>query len=197
MDLKTNNLTRTEPNDLSGEVKKSLRNIQTKTPETIAIKSEAVGQLHLIEPTRQQLMTIFEHLQTIGAEEAMLTDSKQINRSILSKWFQQLVLRNDSFPHDLPIKFVLSEFFEAIWQGRVQRDGNNLSTHIKAFRIWIGGYEQTIRSKYYHRQNPSNRKKELPEFTAEYDESSTGERKKTLKRMYGDNIPDHLKKYAE
>lgn len=172
-----------------------MENFQTKTPDTIVRKADATGKLHLIEPTRQQLMVIFEHLQAIGAEEALLTDSKAINRAILSKWFQQLVIRNDLFPHDLPVRFVLAEFFEAIWQGRVERKGNNLAAHLKAFRIWIGGYEQSIRRRYFHQTHPAERQKALPEFSDAPDERA--DPKQTLQRMYKGDIPENLRKYAE
>lgn len=171
----------------------------SETPQHVAKKGEAVGQLHLIKGTRDQLVEVYNHFHSIGADNQVLTDSKKQNQMILQKWFQTLVMQNRRFPHDLPIDYVLREFFDAILQKQVELKGFNLLAHMTAFHEWIDNFEHSLRSKWFHQQNPQDRPKQITDkgtFDEVQKEQSAQQVSDSIKNMYGDDVPESLQKFV-
>lgn len=189
-----------EPTGFSELVSRQLTSSQKETARTIQKKSEASGQRHLIEPSRQQLQILINHFHSIGADRQLLSDDAEKNRALFVKWFQTLVIRNDRFPTDLPVVFVLEEFFEAILQRKVPLKGYNLLTHTSAFHEWIGNFEHQLKATFWHRQHPATRPKALPEtgsFSEAAQQQSAEQRKKNMEKLYKGKIPEGLKKYLD
>lgn len=182
------------------ELKNSLNDVFEPAPKTIKLRSEAKGVYHAIHPDKNQKLLLFNHFQTIGADTHLISDSKERNAQILHKWFKALVVTNNRFPSDLPVNYVLDEFFEAILHRRVVLKGFNLAAHMEAFHKWIEEYERKIRAKHWHNMNPEARPKELAANATISDEEaaiSDAERVKQLKKMYGDNPPPSIQKWID
>lgn len=188
-----------EPTDLSTAVKSSLKGFQNETPKTIETKEEAHGQLHLIQAKRSQMKTIYNHIHSIGADKQLLSEKKERNQMLFNKWFQTLVVQNSRFPTDIPVEFVLEEFFDAILQQKVEVKGFNLLAHMSAFHEYLDDYEHELRGKWWRHQNPDQRPNALPErgtVDEAEQQQSDEQRAKMLKRMYGaENVPEHLQKF--
>lgn len=115
---------------------------------------------------------------------------------VLHKWFKTLVINNQRFPRDINIEFVLSEFFEAILQKKVELKGFNLLAHTTAFHNWMDNYENELRSKWWRKQNPNERPKAIAPKSEDPEEIDTEQMKKNIEALYGD-VPDEFKKYVE
>lgn len=174
-----------------------MASFQSETPRTISKKEEAVGHVHLIEAKRSQMMVVYNHLHTIGADKQILSEDKDRNRQLLTKWFQTLVIQNQRFPMDIPVVFVLDEFFRAILQQKVALKGFNLLAHMQAFWEWLDGYEHELRGRWWVRQHPKARPRALPESASRSQQEemeSDEQRRKTLEAMYGaDRVPEGLR----
>ena len=183
---------------ISAKLANSLEVIERGTPDTIQAKKEATGLLSRIKPSHRQMLCIVNHLHSIGADRDVLSSSKESNRQILHKWYQTLVINNPRFPRDLPIAFVLDEFSLAILQQKVELRGHNLHAHMRAFFAWMDSYEHSLREKHWHRTNPEIRPKALPETgsrTKEQEQADNQRVADALKTMYGEDIPETMKKY--
>lgn len=144
-------------------------------------------------------MAIMNHLHSIGADNSVLSEDDDTNRKILYKWFNVLVLNNGRFPADLPIVFVLDELFNAILQQKVDLKGHNLHAHMQAFHSWIDRYEHGLRSKHWAKMNPNHRPKAIPakgSFTEEQKQASAEEVSDSIKKMYGENVPESMEKFV-
>lgn len=171
--------------------------MDSQTPESIQRKGEAKGLMHLIEPTRRQMLVFYNHLHSIGADDHVLvSDDKKKNRMVLGKWFKTLVINNRRFPGDMDIDFVLSEFFEAILQKKVELKGFNLLAHTTAFHEWFDNYENDLRSKWWMKQNPNQRPKAITPRSEDPKEIDTEQMQKSIEALYG-RVPSEFKKYLE
>lgn len=191
---------KTEQSNISAEVKKSLEAMQYETPKNIEKKADALGVRELIEASHPQMLSIYTHFSAIGADSQLLTNKKEYNRAILQKWYQTLVIQNKRFPMDLPIVFVLDEFFNAILQRQVDLKGYNLLAHITAFHEFIEKYNHTIRSKHWAKMNFKDRPLELKpafeksEAQKEVDDERVAE---SIRIMYGKEVPESLKRFLK
>lgn len=182
-----------ELSSLQDEVKESLTELSNEDQATeIQKRSEISGFLEAIKPSNNQKLIIVNHWHTIGADRQLMSDTDELNRAIVNKWFNVLVVDNDLFPTDLPINFVLDEFFRAIVKHKVEVKGFNLMAHTKAFRFYISEYETELRRTYFHKTNPDKRQKTLPESASKSAEEIQSDSKKLyefLDNTYGENPP--------
>jgi hypothetical protein len=188
---------KTEQNDISELVKNSLETMSNETPKHIVKKSEADGILEQIQGTKRQFLTIYNHIHSIGADDHVLVGkNKEKNRMILQKWFQTLVIQNQRFPTDIPVDFVLQEFFNAILQKRVELKGFNLLAHMTAFHNWLDSCENELKGKWWRKQNPNQRPKEIAARSEDPEEIDTDQMKESIEALYG-KVPENMKKYVE
>lgn len=174
-----------------------MKTLQQETPDSVKRKEQAQGMMHLIEPDRKQMLTFYNHIHSIGADDHILVgDDKKKNRMVLHKWFKTLVINNQRFPRDINIEFVLSEFFEAILQNKIELKGFNLLAHTTAFHNWMDNYENQLRSKWWRKQNPNDRPKAIAPKSEDPEEIDTQQMKKNIKALYG-GIPDEFQKYVD
>jgi len=185
---------------LGDGLKQSLQTIGTKAVGHIQTKNEAVGNTAYIKATRPQMLSLFNHLHSIGADNAVLGDDSKANREVLNKWFQVLVVSNPRFPRDMPVEFVLDEFSMAILQQKVELVGHNLNAHMKAFYRWVDSYGNDLKSKYANTLRYEDRPKMLTEtgsVSEEEQKANDHSVSEAVKRMYGDDVPEHLKKFVK
>lgn len=142
------------------------------------------------------MSVIWEHFHSIGADAQVVSDDKKKNRILLKRWFQTLVINNRRFPMDMDIDFVLSEFFEAILQKKVQIKGFNLLAHTTAFHNWIDNYENELRGKWWRNQNPNDRPKAIAPKSEDPEPIDTEQMERSIRALYGD-VPESFKKYVE
>lgn len=206
MNSKTSNLTmknqkkiKAGPTEVSTELKRSLAASGQKTPTSVRFKNEAQGQMHLIEPSQEQAGELWQYLECIGADKNVLSDDDNRNSMIFQRWFQALVIQNQRFPRDIPVKFVLAHFRRKVVQNDIQIKGFNLREQVRAFHEYLDNYERELRGKWWQYQNPDERPKAIPSkatYTEQEQELSDQERAQKLKNMFGaDEVPESLRKF--
>jgi hypothetical protein len=167
-----------------------------KEPQTIVKRSDITGID--VMPDKSQMLSFVDYWKTMGADDTILTDKKEANRQIIQKWFRVMVVRNDRFPKDIPVLFVLDRFFNACIYHKIQVKGHNLMAHTRAFNEFMERYGQKLYTDWWHAR--PDKPKELTvngSFKDEEIQSSNKERIETLKNIYGDNMPDGIKSLIE
>lgn len=165
--------------------------------EHITRRSDIVHVADVV-PNKSQKLTFFDYWKTMGADDAILTDDKTINNQILQKWFRVLVVRNDRFPKDIPVEFVLDRFFDACTYHKITVKGHNLMAHTRAFNEYMNEYGDKLRGDWWH-SRPDKPKELTPTGTVNDEENkiSNEQRVKNLKFIYGDNMPESIKALIE
>ena len=168
-------------------------------------KNQAQGHTHLIEPSQEQAGQLAQYLQEIGADKNVLSQHHKEetrdkrNQMIYLKWFQALVIQNQQFPRDIPVKFVLAHFRRKVVQNDVQIKGFNLREQVRAMKEYLSEYEHELRGKWWQYRNPNERPKTLPAsatVSEEERQQSDQQRTETIKNIYGaDEVPQHLQKF--
>lgn len=195
------------PTAISTTLKQQLADSRKETPSDVRFKSEAKGQRHLIQPTQGQVGVLSQYMKHIGADKNVLSSDPdedrrdKRNRMIYMEWFQALVIQNQRFPRNIPVKFVLAHFARKVVQNDVQIKGFNLREQVRAFHEYLDSYEHELRSKWWQYQHPGDRPKVLPESATISDEeqqASDEERAQTIKALYGaDGVPESLNKFTK
>lgn len=144
-------------------------------------------------------------MEAIGADKNVLSNHPEEeermkrNSMIYLKWFQALVIHNQRFPRDIPIRFVLAHFRRKVVQNAVKIQGFNLREQVRAFHEYLDNYDHELRGKWWQYQNPEGRPKAIPENATRSEseqEQSDKERAEMIKKMYGANeVPESLQKY--
>jgi hypothetical protein len=148
-----------------------------------------------------------QYIESIGADNSVLSDHPdgqvrgERNQMIYMKWFQALVIHNQRFPRDIPVKFVLAHFARKVEQNDVDIKGFNIREQVRAFHAYLDGYERELRGKWWQYQHPNQRPKMLPEsasISQEEQQQSDRDRARMIEKMYGaDAVPESLKKYTQ
>lgn len=186
-----------ESTSLQTNLKESLSNATGQAPKHIRTRSEVKGIYHTIEADRTQKTIVYDHIHSIGAENNILSDNDKRTNMVLHKWFQTLVVNNSRFPFDIPVNFVLNEFFESILHQRTKLKGHNLNAHMQAFHEWMEREEQKLRQKYWNVTNPGSRPKEIaPSASVSESEQRATDQQlaQSLRDMYGKDIPPSIQK---
>jgi len=179
-------------NALSKLVKDSLTAIGEKA--SVSQKSELIKHKNnYIVPTRGQVKIILSYLYSIGATDYHLTENDEANKQVLIQWYNEMVVKNTSFPSDINIGFVLEEFKSAVIQGYADMKGFNLRSQVQAFKQWIREYNNELYSKWYS-LNADKKPKELPRFAGA--EKTVDNVDNQLHTIFGDSIPQTFTKYT-
>jgi len=137
-----------------------------------------------IKAETDTLMMIYQHWIDVGSDKHNLTGNKEANKQNLERWYRELVVENNYFPDELPIKDVLEKFFRAITHGSHTINGFNLRSYIQAFHSW------------WHKNADSVRGQLAKPIKLQIEAPRVDNVDAQLKHIYKDEIPAIFHKYV-
>jgi len=142
-----------------------------------------------IKPDTDTLMLIYQHWIDVGSDKHNLTGNKQANKQNLERWYRELVVENNYFPNDLPIKDVLERFFRDLTHGSHPLNGFNLRSYLGSFHAWWYKHGNDIRAEYATPIDETHR-------LADHSQYNVDNVDQQLLKMFGKDIPPIFHKYV-